>query len=155
MYILNLTFTHIQYAVDFVHSETRTQTAKQWRIHLTLNVIFIHIVMHVYANSNNFCAVIWKMRSITVYLPMYLPLLCATRGSDTVKYIKKQTAYLILLSPPERKWMSYHWDCLFFIASNISDVYMLFGAASASPHFELHWPLITLKSLYAKMHLIF
>lgn len=53
----------------------------------------------------------------TAYLPVFLPLLWAAQLSDTAGYIK--TAYLILPSPPERKWMSPHWNWLPFIASEL------------------------------------
>lgn len=127
----NVPFTHICMSKLCTHWDKHTKTQSPYTQCIT------HTVLCVYANSNNFCAVVWKMHLTTVYLPMYLPLVCATRDSDTVRYIKKQTAYLILLSPPERKWMSHHCDCLPFTASNIiSDVYMLFGVAFSFLHFE-------------------
>lgn len=51
------------------------------------------------------------------YISLCSCLCCVLPGaSDAVRYIKKQTAYLILLSPPERKWMSPHWNWFSFIA---------------------------------------
>lgn len=65
--------------------------------------------------------------------------------SSSSHHLKGNECHLIEIGS-----LSLHWN-------NIADVYVLFGAPFSLPHFEnaLHWPLITLWSLNAKIHLMF
>lgn len=67
--------------------------------------------------------------------------------SSSSHHLKGNECHLIEIGS-----LSLHW-------SNIADVYVLFGAAFFLTPFwkctALHWPLITLRSLNAKMHLMF
>lgn len=74
-----------------------------------------------------------------------MPVLCATEGSDTVWYIKKQTAYLMLLSPPERKWMSPHWNWLSFNAKEQYYFTCAFcGYLFSPPILKMHWTALAM-----------
>lgn len=78
------------------------------------------------------------------------PLLCTTGGSDTVRYIKKQTAYLILLSPPEKKEMSVTSLKLASVHCKgvISfEMYVCYICVWSGKSTDLLWPLIDLNSL--------
>lgn len=111
--MLNLTFTHRWRCIYTAKHSHRFPSQVLWNI----SVLYSQCVY----------AAFWKMCLTTVHLSMYLPLLCATSGTDTVWYIKKQAAYLFLLSPPERKWMSPHWNWLSLIPKKQSYFRRLFA----------------------------